>query len=269
MLEYPQIKEIMVNRLGLRDLNSYKQYLDSYLDPSKQKMITQEDVDLLSPDNVNNYDFWKLAEEIFGVDPVYNTGFGKEMADLDEANRRNLDIARLTGALNVIDAWKHIKLPLLEIGAGYGNFKSYVMCNTIFDYTGVDVYPKAAGIKRTLPNGMLPDEIKARKFGIVYSSNVFQHISPKQRLGYLLDAKEMLHENGFLIFNLFLALTPPKAPSWDGRHYMQNYGQWVEIPRYQDFTRLLSTNYWVTFETRRHTDDLFTFVCRPRRQLAT
>jgi hypothetical protein len=268
VLEYAQIKDVLINRLGLKDLAAYKRYLDSYLNSGSPKLITKEEIELLSPDNVNNYDFWKLAEEMFGVDPVYNTDFGEQAASLDEANRRNLAFARLTGALNVIDAWKHLSLSLLEIGAGYGNFKSYVMCTTNFQYTGVDVYPKAEGVLSTLPNGMLPDEVKAKKFNIVYSSNVFQHISSKQRLAYLLDIKNMLHDGGFFIFNLFLAISSPKVPSWDGRPYMQNYGQWVEIPLYQEFTRLLSSHYWVAFETRRHSDDLFTFVCRPRRKPA-
>lgn len=270
MINYNAIKDIIVNKLGLKDLTAYKQYMESWVDIKNPKIITKKDVELLSPDNINNFDFWKIAEELFGVDGISNTDFGKNNTfDRDEANRRNLIIARASGVLNMIDVWKHSNASVLEIGAGYGNFKNYVLYTTALTYTGVDAFPKVPGIIPTLPNGLLPDEIKQKKFNLVYSSNVFQHLSSSQRRAYLNDVHGMLHNGGYFMFNLFLTLSRPKFPSEDGKNYTQLYGQFTEIPTYREFTNLISEYYWVDFETRRFSDDFITFVCRPKDLIKT
>ncbi|MCX5657810.1 MAG: methyltransferase domain-containing protein, partial [Candidatus Omnitrophica bacterium] len=268
MIEYNEIKDIILNKLGITDLEAYSKWLAAFheRDSSKRRIVTQEDIDLLSPDRIHNGDFWKVIGEIFGVDCVANT-MNKTLSDnVDVGNLRNLGLASMMGALNFVDEWRHGHFPVLEIGPGYGNFKSNCQMTTDFMYAGVDIYPKIPGIFSTTPQGTLDEEFVETgkdKMQIVYSSNVFQHLSNKQRSKYYADIHKILHPKGVFIFNLLVHFynpadaTPETRSAFDGRQYLKHYGQMTEVPFYPELMDELGKYFYILYECRRRADDLF------------
>jgi hypothetical protein len=267
MLGYQEIKSIIIDKLGLKDMATYRAYIEATF--KKTTPISQEEIELLSPDNIDNNAFWRIVEEVFGVDCVANTEYGKVNLSIDEGNQRNLSMARWSGVLNPVDEWRyHRDMPILEIGAGYGSFKHYVQNTTACKYHGVDVYPKIQGVFPTLPNGLLPEEYRTKQFWVIYSSNVFQHLSSKQRTAYFQDVHHMLGKGGMFSFNMMATWRPPavnddKGIAYDGKVYLRHYGQFTEIPYYHTLREELDRYYEVLYETRRH-DGLITFTCYKR-----
>lgn len=264
MKTYQEIKDIITKQLGLVNMAAYKLYTDQFL--RGERRPTLEEIELLAPENIHNGHFWQVVEELFGPDCVANTNYGSLPNDIDEGNERNLALARMCGALNLIDNWRHYQMPVLEIGAGYGNFKQYLKSNTAMVYTGVDVFPKIRGVYPTQPNGLLPLHLVERTFHIIYSSNVFQHLSSKQRTQYFKDIHGMLTPNGTFIFNLLVPKLPPEQQylAEDGKAYLRHYGQFTEVPLYNDFIRELSSYFYIQYETTRIYDSLVNFVCLKR-----
>jgi hypothetical protein len=254
MKNYEEIKEIIVNKLGLTSLKAYSEYLNQYW--INKKLIEESDIELLSPDNINNNDFWKLSEELFGTNCVANNQGGqyeneKPVLSVSESNRINLGLARMMGMLNYVDMYKQYHLDILEIGAGYGNFKNYIEINTAFDYTGVDVNPKLSDIIKTPLTGLLPDSVKGKNYSIIYSSNVFQHLSSRQRTTYYQDISDLMHDNSVFIFSIVIRGGPKNENSYDGNYYCIHYGQFTMIPTYRDIIEELSTYFLITYECRR------------------
>lgn len=272
MKTFEEIKDTIVNKLGVKDMDSYNAWIAPFhdKDPSKRRIITQEDIDLLSPDNVDNNAFWRVAEELFGADAVSSCGFGKLTNTITAGNSRNISLARFTGMLNFVDAWKHHELTLFEIGAGYGCLRDYCVHNTNFRYIGFDVYPKTYEINRTELDGTLPRkciEDFRGKVGIVYSSNVFQHLSNKQRTQYFQDAEALMMQSGIFVFNVLTHnfnpdnVIPENKYAWDNRKYLKHYGQFTEIPYYPELAVELKKRFNILYETFRYMDGFATFVC--------
>ncbi len=198
MKGYDEIKDIIVNRLGLRDMAAYKAYCDTFHNPDKPRIPTHEEIDLLCPDAIDNRAFWQVADELFSTDPVSNCQF-KEPLSVEEANRNNLGIYHADGFTGFLEMgrlkWSP-NCPLLEIGPGYGAFRNWVRAFGFFDYYAADVRPRIEGVDRALPSGRLSDETKARRYGVVLASNVFQHLSVRQRRAYYRDVVECLVPEG-------------------------------------------------------------------------
>ena len=74
------------------------------------------------------------------------------------------------------------KKRLLEIGCGYGNLYNFLKNDC--DYSGIDVVKRFDACTLTDGNG-IPKSILNKKFDVVYSCNVFQHLSLKQKRRYL------------------------------------------------------------------------------------
>lgn len=246
MKNYDEIKDIIVNRLGLKSMDDYRKYSEQFYGENP-KQITKEDVELLSPDNVNCKDFWLVVEELFGSDCVSNTLFGREPDNIVESNRRNMMMAHINGTINLLHLYMRRPYKILEIGAGYGAFRNFVESSTIMEYTGVDVLPKIKGIEATKEDGTFTDEQKSRKYDIVYSSNVFQHFSDRQREQYISDVSNMLDEKGpkLFVMNIMLDLNvAEKYRAEDGNVYLCHYGQFTPIPTQVRVCNMLQDRYF-------------------------
>lgn len=72
------------------------------------------------------------------------------------------------------------------------------------------------------------------KFDIIYSHNVFQHLSKKQRLGYFRDIKRVLKDDGEFTFSLFVRTENNKQyfayKRTNGTYLSLFYNQFIEIP---------------------------------------
>ena len=272
MKNYDEIKDIIVNKLGLKGMEDYKAWVAPFheKDPAKRRIITQEDIDLLSPDVVDNNAFWKVVEDIFGPDCIGSTNYGQLQNVIDNANTRNFSLARQTGMLNIVDDCKHSGVTLTEIGAGYGFFKQYCLANTNYRYAGFDVVPRAPGIHACNTDGTLPqaymDQLK-EQVTVIYSSNVFQHLSNRQRNKYYEDIHTLMNKDGVFVFNMLVSADNPEniGPEGkfaeDGKMYLKHYGQFTEIPYYEKAIAELRKYFNILYEMRRNRDLFYTFTC--------
>jgi hypothetical protein len=253
MKTYDEIKDIMVNRLGLRDMAAYKAYNDEFHRPENPRVPTEEEIALLSPDEIDNGAFWRVAEELFQTDPVTNCSYGKPY-DIDQANRYARSMYHIDGFIGLIEHSKLTWAPgggynLLEIGPGYGAFRDYINVNTNVSYFGADVYPKIKGVDRAQPNGLLSEETKARRYTVVVASNVFQHLSVRQRRAYYADIAQCLDAQGYFMVSM-LYDTGVSAPWRDaqGRAWVRHYGQFTQIQEKSEIFADLESHFDVRSE---------------------
>lgn len=255
-----EIRKIITEHFKITTPESYKKWLVDWR--ANGGIVSDEDLKILSPDNINCRDFWIVGEELFGTDCVCNTLDGiPNVTEQMQGNRVNLNLAKQSGILNVIDHFSNYKIKILEIGAGYGSLKNYIEVKTEFDYSGFDVYPKIAGVLSTTDAGYIPYDYIVNNCGsfvIVASSNVFQHLSETQRKKYIYDSAELLSDKGYFLFNLMVDF------GYSGtRKYMALYGQFCPVPSMLEIQDSLKERFIIQTTTTRY-DGLVGFVCIKR-----
>lgn len=253
-----EIKKIITEHFGITSFEVYKEWLAKWR--KGEYNPTPEDMALLHPDNVNCKDFWSVAEELFGSDCVCNAADGDPatLFDIVKGGRTNLDIARGSGNLIFIDRNRHYNARLLELGTGYGSFRNYVETTTGFEYVGFDVLPKISGVLPTTEDGFIPPEYvkdNASKFDIVFSSNVLQHLSLKQKTRFVEDAAVLLKERGLLLINV------PVYYGQVSKRYMVMYGQFIDIEDQKTMGDLLGKNFYIVSTTIIHYNGSTGFNC--------
>jgi hypothetical protein len=99
----------------------------------------------------------------------------------------------------------------------------------------------------------------------VISSNVFQHLSARQRSRYYEDARALLHAGGLFIFNLFIDIgkAPASARDAKGVAWVDHYGQYTVMPKAGDLYDELAAGFEILYVLQRY-DALFNFVCQKR-----
>jgi SAM-dependent methyltransferase len=238
MLKYDEIKDTITNKLGIVDIPSYQTYIDTL----RGRLLTEEEIALLSPDNVNSRDFWKVCLELFGPDPIAHSGFGKFPNQQEHAFKRNLVLAAKSGITDYILLYKALTTEsVLEIGTGFGTLREFIRLTSTMSYTGIDVVnpENFNDVVLAKENGTFPDEdprVNSSKFGLAIAHNVFQHMSRRQINSYVLGVQERLAPNGIFIFNVMLSDERKLYfRSREGHRYMAHYGQFVKIPSFSDF----------------------------------
>jgi hypothetical protein len=272
MKDYDAIKRTLVDEFGFGDLPAYKRWL---ADGRAKTRPTPERVAALSPDVVDCRAFWRVCDELFGVDPVCNLAVPPEVGKLPyaiegpmDANRMNLRFAKSMGITGFLDEFADERVRTLEIGAGFGALKSYIETQTRHVYTGVDAVPRVPGVLETTPDGLLPPEVLDQgrdRFSYVVSSNVFQHLSARQRTHYFADAHALLHRGGLFLFTITVDNGQAAACVRDdaGAAWCDHYGQYTPIPRPLELQRELTSRFFVLYVTQRF-DATFAFVCQKR-----
>ncbi len=270
MKGHEEIKRILTEDLGFRNLETYRKWIDA---DRSTTTLTRERIALLSPDVVDCRAFWMVCDELFGTDPVCNVSVAPEVGSLPyaietrmDANRMNLRLAKSLGVTAFLEENAQARLNVLEIGAGYGSLQAFIETHTNHIYTGVDVVPRVPGVLETTPDGLLPRSFVDRwrgQFSYVVSSNVFQHFSTRQRNQYIADAHAILHDGGLFIFNLTVdtAKLPPYMRDESGDAWADHYGQYTPIPRGDVVYGQLATTFRILYVTQRY-DGLFNFVCQ-------
>ena len=273
MKSYQEIKDIITNQLGITDLKSYEAWSQRFLwagqIPDQQpRKPSQEDIDLLSPDNIDNNAFWRIAEELFQTDPVANCQ-GKTPLSVAEANKENLNIYHLdgiTGFINVAyskwNALQNRTYPLLEIGPGYGAFREWLDKQGGWEYYGADVYPRITGVDATQPNGLLDEITLNRRYAVVVACNVFQHLSVNQRIHYYRDIQKCLMPQGHFIVNMMVddgRVTSHRSEY--GAVYCRHYGQLTLIQRRAEIESDLGRFFALDSVVSRHQGTWLTFRC--------
>lgn len=258
-----EFKQVVEGDYKITDLKSYGEYKKSMWD----KKATKEEVERLSPDNINSCSFWEYIEKNpeLARDAI---GFGKTgEASHEDVNRMNFGLACDLSTLNYVWKYKDIAgLPILDIGAGYGMLKDFVEKHTKLQYVGVDVYPKVPGVLQVASDGFtLPPVVTAVKFGLVVSTNVFQHLSVNQRRGYYAQIENMLID-GWGVFSVSnMAVVPGRDAGFkckdDDKAYCCHYGQYTEIQTIPAQMEDLSKHFHVVSIAQRIHDQSVTFHC--------
>jgi hypothetical protein len=272
MKTYDEIKRVLVDDLGFRDLEAYAKWIKE-VRPTLS--LTPSRLEKLSPDVVDCRDFWRVCEDLFGSDPVGNAVISPEVGRLPypietpmDANRMNLRLARSLGITTFLEENAHRRLKTLEIGPGYGGLKSFIETQTHHIYTGVDAFPRIPGVIQTTADGVLPPELveeESADYSYVVSSNVFQHLSARQRAKYVEDAHALLHTDGLFIFNLLVDTGQSSRHLRDkhGNAWADHYGQYTPIPKGGALYDQLAQHFDILYVTQRY-DGLFNFVCQKR-----
>lgn len=275
MLKYDEIKKIITEEYGFDSVEKYRAFLS---DPDIKKRIdfcTPERIARLSPDVVDCIDFWKVTDDVFGEDTVCNTcwkgeGHNKDWnyeqkVSRERANFSNLMIAKLLGMLDFIDEMAHRDVKVVEFGAGFGSFKNYVERNTRNVYLGFDVVPRVEGIKPVQADGTLFESDIVALEGTVQNvmcTNVFQHLSQRQRESYIRAAYRMLVPGGLFIFNSMLDFENPSPYRINDNLYAIHYGQYTPLMKvYQTHNYLARTGWKVLYFNQRH-DCVCSYVCQ-------
>lgn len=265
-----EVRRILVQDFGFTDLNAYQRWVR---DVRPGLSPTPDLVGKLSPDRIDCRAFWRVCEELFGIDPVHNVVIAPEVGKLPyavetriDANRMNLRLAKSFGITSFLEENAHRRLKVLEIGPGFGSLKSFIETETNHAYTAVDVLPRFDDVMEATSEGYLPQSLlnSARAtYSYVVSTNVLQHFSTRQRSRCYADAQALLHEEGLFIFNLLVdtAKLAPRARDRNGNAWCDHYGQFTEIPKLGALHDELSALFRVLYVTQRY-DGVVNFVCQ-------
>jgi len=209
-------------------------------------------------DKINPKEFWSACDEVFSTDPVCNSSVKSIFASgdgntfsVEESNRRNNKIPLHSGAFGSLDLAiqnrfirnkneqnEITKINIAEIGSGYGAFKLYLETtypNLDIEYTGFDVIPRSECVESVGVDGTLTEEQVEKyrnKFDIIFSSNVFQHLSKKCVSKYVEQSYEVLKPFGYTLF-----LT---ASFQNNRCF--HYGQEIDLFSNVEMNSLYKTN---------------------------
>jgi SAM-dependent methyltransferase len=232
-----EFREVIEGNYGIKDIPTYEEYKRNRC--KDKGGVSAEEIDRMSPDNpnFNSCSFWEYIDK--NPQLKYDAiAYGKTgEATAEDVNFHNLHLAVSCNILTYFWPLRVYKdLPILDIGAGYGMLRDFVQKNTAMKYYGVDVYPKFEGCLQVGPDGYtLPEEVMKQKFGLVVSTNVFQHLSVNQRRKYYEQIEKILWVNGG-IFTLGISayLAGHPAPLFINKDkpdkgYNCHYGQYLEI----------------------------------------
>lgn len=262
---YNYIRNVIVNDYKISNLNDYSNYLKNRY--TNSIVPTEKEIDTLHPDKIDCFSFWRLAEQMFGFDPVCNqVDSGPNASDILQANRNNLSIARTSG---ILDFFPNGSIGnILEIGPGYGSLKNYIEVNTNLNYLGFDVYPKSKDVKKLSHRGLFNKDISKyySLFDCVVSTNVFQHLSKKQRIHFIVESFKLLKNGGLFIFNVTVddAISGhnEKMRAKDGNLYTMFYGQFTPLFKFEFYKKELEKAGFIVFKSSVMNKSSFaTFTC--------
>lgn len=199
-------------------------------------IVKKEAVERFHPNNIDNKDFWVECRKHFPLISVC----GGDSKSIKNVNQQTLKMSKDIGLFHFLDALlvsSKEKLNLLEIGFGYGNlfFKIKDKCN----YYGID-YIIHKSLKKyknfiEINESGIPDYLLNEKFfDVIYSVNVLQHCSQKDRFKYFQQGYDALKSGGYFIFTEFLMTEQNKNDiCWgvvdeSGRGYTHFFNQLTE-----------------------------------------
>lgn len=172
-------------------------------------ILKKEVIEKYNPDNININLFWKTAVDLFKFIPIVKDSKIKSIKQLNEISLTQLH----KPLLKLVDDYIEIqskKILFLEIGPGYGCVKNYFTKKYgLNNYYAIDVNPLFKYKKLYKCDGKsIPAEVP--NVHIVYSINVFQHLSYSQTNSYYKEIYNRLLKGGIFIFSIFSYLEKDK-----------------------------------------------------------
>ena len=174
------------------------------LHSSPYKLVSEESVKMLSPDNIDVKFFWKCVNEKF---PLFSISQYPNCKTDDDVNKANINAAKWIGFYSKLNQLikKNTSSKILEIGPGYGNFFKDITSN----YNSVDYYAIDVN-KMFYYDGLyecdgksIPKQV-GENYDIIFSINTFNHIGKKQRTSYYKDVYKKLKKGGTFLFTNYL-----------------------------------------------------------------
>jgi hypothetical protein len=153
--------------------------------------------------------FWAVCKEHFPIHSVCGTAHSVEAVEFFEREQvKNC-------MLDILENRCIVNNRVFEIGYGYGGFGKEIMRKDTWnaDYYGIDYVASNKSLLSFKKNGKkrfyeinvsgIPQKFRKQKFGLIYSRNVFQHLTKAQKQGYFNDVAEMMNDNSVFYFTVF------------------------------------------------------------------
>ena len=210
-------------------------------------------------------EFWRISKENFPLHSVYGGASGNSPEVIIESEKDEFE-----RHLKLMDVRIKRGTRVLEIGYGFGGVGLY-MIKKHADYTGIDYVSS----NRELPSDRfleidrsgIPEDIMAgKKFDIIYSYNVFQHLTQAQRFEYIRQAHDLIKDDGVFFFSVFERVPGQGLRDNYSTTFFDVHTKVDEPIELQDF--LTSTGFTFEHSLRRvcyETNDAL-YVCRKKKQ---
>lgn len=238
-LKFPDGKEVptMINTWNILYPKAKIRVFPNSDKGAHQIVVPKKVLDSISPDNIDNQTFWKIVSDKYKCFSV--AGGPATIKTPQDANIATFNFANRVGAIKYLTEQfqKKPDSKMLEIGFGYGNVASYVYQNfKDVNYYGIDVIDRVIVLKNLFETDgwEIPKEIP-KNLDIVYSMNVFQHLSQKQRWNYFEKAKKLLKRGGLMVFSSYIMNDDNKdeecwgVVDYHGRGYCHFFNQPTEV----------------------------------------
>lgn len=232
------------NYLSLQENAIVENKSIKFQDGKTRVVVTKDVVDKFHPNNIDNRLFWEKAKTEF---PLVSVNGGHSI-DIDDCNNGTFVMAKAFGALDTVENYINNKFDtvnMLEIGYGHGNLFFQVKDWARLSYVGIDYYklPHLSEFKnlKTIKKSGIPKKIKNNSLDIIYSINVLQHCSQRDRNDYFKSGFEKLKVGGIFVGSMFIETDQNKDDScWgisdlSGRKYCGFFNQLTEADREDEF----------------------------------
>ncbi len=227
-----------------------------------QMIIDEEAVTRFHPNTVNNKEFWVQCKTNFPLLSVCS----QPSKSMKEVNANTMSLPMHFGFLqNMYRFIGESKKPLnfLEIGFGYGNIFHLMAEDTRYrgiDYTMPPSMRKYSQLTEIDVSGVPKKLYKKNHYDIVYSCNVLQHCSQKDRFDYFQQAADVLKIGGHFMFtcNVYADDNKHISEFWglkdeNGRHYTQFFSQMTEVDTEKELRdRLLALGFEIKMIKKVH-----------------
>jgi SAM-dependent methyltransferase len=231
--ETPKIPTRMVHTISIENLFEKRIDLGNNMGVL---IVKDEAIKRFHPNEINNKEFWLRAHKSFPLLSVC----GGECKSIKELNKLTLGLSKDFNLFPVLqDLIEKSEKPLniLEIGCGFGGVFNEIKDKC--EYIGID-YHIQKSLKKyknfiEIEKSGIPDFLLGEKyFDVIYSVNVLQHCSQKDRFDYFKQGYSVLKAGGFFIFSCMLMnKANENEPYWgvkdsNGRGYLHFFNQLTE-----------------------------------------
>lgn len=247
-----KVKDVL-DSLGLVDMDSITKYFND-----KKDNLTQADIDILSPDVIDNKEFWQLATKLDSNSLVGGNRV-KDNSNEEEIIYWNSILAKSIGIFDYIVPTENNKYKLLDIGCGYCPIKR--MLKYDIEYTGIDIVARTPDVIEVDGNG-IPDELGM--FDYVVSCNVFQHLSTEQKIRYTHDAYQHLHTGAYFINAMMTSYGNVPVPQFNNIPHIFTCGQFHPLMSHVQYMSILYKIGFTVLQFNNRWDGFSCFICQKR-----